>query len=417
MSKRLGDPKLIDATARAEAAREAETLLLASLSHDLRTPLHVIIGTASLLDHEALPPAAAESIRTITVASRSLLDLADGFLRLAQSKSGNRDRSAVPFDLVEILRDVETQVFAEAAAKGVRIALHIAAHTPTRLVGDRASLSRLLLNLAWNAVKFTDQGAVLIAASSAVSRSGRLSLRFEVVDTGTGIAPEAQEGIFEPFRQGNHGVRAGHGGAGLGLAICKQLVADLGGEIGVTSSAGTGSTFWFDVEVDALDPRTGDATDTPPAVVLTMASASAAQPQGLPGIEMVTLHAAARTREIETLLRDQATAGHTVIVPATVSEDVNARISEALEASAGAQAPPVVLVGHGPGWPAPAEGRWIAQTALPAASSADELGSAIRLAHGLRRRGQPGPSKSSRGDCRLQATAETGGRASGAPLH
>lgn len=261
--------KLSEAKRQAEEASRAKSLFLASISHELRTPLNAIIGLSDLLREQALEREQAGWVQVIGASGRSLLGLINSLLDFSRLEAGRMPCSRGPFDLLAMLSQIRAMLAVQAGAKGLRLALHVTPRTPRHVVGDLRHLEEVLVNLASNAVKFTQAGHVVIGVDAVAVRGDRTRLRFEVTDTGIGIAPEAQERIFESFTQADDTIIDRFGGTGLGLAIVRQLVELQGGVIGLESRVGEGSTFWFEIEVEAGEGRAEGGASTRIVVALS----------------------------------------------------------------------------------------------------------------------------------------------------
>jgi two-component system sensor histidine kinase RpfC len=265
--------KLSRAKLAAEEASRAKSLFLASVSHELRTPLNAVIGMTDLLEGTELDAEQRDMARTAGDAGRTLLGLIDELLNFSRLEAGRMPRQAVDFDLHQVLAEARGMLIAQAREKNLRLGLYVTPRTPYRLHGEARHVRDVLINLIGNAVKFTENGGVVAAVDMVGGTPERPRLRFEVTDTGIGIAPEARSRIFESFTQADETIINSHGGTGLGLAICRQLVELQGGVIEVESELGAGSTFSFELDFD-LASATADLPEVRPAAELVAVGAN-----------------------------------------------------------------------------------------------------------------------------------------------
>lgn len=254
----------------AEEASRAKTTLFATLTHELRTPLNGVIGMADLLDLTKLEPNARSYVGAIRQSGELLLDLITEILDYSRLEAGRVALESAPFDPEGTMQDVAELLSTKAHAKGLELAVSVRSGSPARVIGDDGRIRQILFNLAGNAVKFTEEGGVLLELSP--RPEGRL--RFSVRDTGPGVPPEKQAMIFEEFTQADAGVARRHGGAGLGLAIVKRLAHAMGGEVGLSSHPGYGANFWVELP---LPP----ASDAPPPITLNGARVCVVTPSSL----------------------------------------------------------------------------------------------------------------------------------------
>jgi two-component system sensor histidine kinase/response regulator len=239
----------------AEAASLAKSSFLANMSHEIRTPMNAIMGMTDLaLRSPDLPPRVSSYLGKIGGAAESLLNIINDILDFSKIESGKLDIQVGEFALQEVLDKVTALVAQGASRKGLEFLLSTAPGVPRRLLGDPLRLGQVLLNLCSNAIKFTEQGEIVVVTIKADSAdAGRITLRFTVRDTGIGMDAEQLGRLFQPFDQLDGSITRKYGGTGLGLAISKQLVEMMGGTIGVRSTPGRGSEFFFTLGFGVVD--------------------------------------------------------------------------------------------------------------------------------------------------------------------
>lgn len=234
---------------QAEAASAAKSSFLANMSHEIRTPMNAILGLTYLLLHADPRPEQRDKLSRIDAASRHLLAIISDILDLAKIESGKLQIERTDFHLAVLLDNVRSLIKDAAQAKGLTV--HVdTGEMPLWLHGDPTRLRQALLNLAANAVKFTEHGSIWLRARLLEDSPEGLMVRLEVQDTGIGIAADDLARLFQPFEQADASMTRKYGGTGLGLAITRRLAALMGGEVGVDSTPGQGSTFWLDVRLD-----------------------------------------------------------------------------------------------------------------------------------------------------------------------
>jgi PAS domain S-box-containing protein len=259
--RRLVAGALKQAKEEAEAAARAKGAFLANMSHEIRTPMNAILGFSHLLMRGATPEQAVR-LAKIGTAGRHLLAILNDVLDMSKIEAGRMLLENEAFDLPATLAEVAAMLEEPAREKGLQLRVSVA-QVPRWVCGDAMRLRQALLNYTSNAVKFTEQGSIVLTAQVASSDGQNVVVHFSVADTGVGIAPNHLAQIFQPFEQADPSIARRYGGSGLGLAITRRLAELMGGEVGVQSQPGVGSTFWFTARLRAVALEGPDAP--PPA--------------------------------------------------------------------------------------------------------------------------------------------------------
>jgi signal transduction histidine kinase/CheY-like chemotaxis protein len=322
--------KLVLEEQSAKAAVRTKREFLASISHEMRTPLNGVIGITDLLLDTQLDSEQRDQLNIIKSSGHSLLAVINDILDYSKMEAGKLRMDAIPFSLQDVLNNTLQTLAFSAQKKGLELNQIIASGLPDSLIGDPARVRQILINLAGNAIKFTQHGAVKIRVCQDFRRQSSIGLEFSVEDTGIGIPLEKQSVIFEAFTQADQSTSRQYGGTGLGLSICSRLVEMMSGRIWLESVVGKGSQFHFTAQFEV--PRTGGRPESPevPAPSIGVESGQPLQsPKASAGLRILLAEDNKVNRLIAVKLLEKR--GHTVITASNGRQAIEAFVADSID--------------------------------------------------------------------------------------